>query len=66
MKGDQVSQAGPAFPKPVLAGPDALVVLYMPCDGTQDNLFYNLPQHRSQAARPVVYRILLPTRLVDG
>lgn len=45
MKGDQVGQAEPAFPKPMLAGPDALVVLHMPCDGTQANLFYNLPQH---------------------
>ncbi|KAJ7413251.1 hypothetical protein WISP_91683 [Willisornis vidua] len=27
IKGDQMGQAGPAIPKPVLAGPDALVVL---------------------------------------
>ena len=44
MKGDQVGQAGPAFPKPILAGADALVVLSMVCDCTQDNLFHNLPR----------------------
>jgi len=46
-EGDQVSEAGPAFHKPMLAGPDPLVVLYMPCDGTQDDLLLNLPLHLS-------------------
>lgn len=34
IEGDQVRQAEPAFPKPMLARPDHLVTLYMPCDGT--------------------------------
>ena len=33
IEGNQVSQAGPAFHKPMLAGPDHLLVLYVPCDG---------------------------------
>lgn len=37
---DQVDQAGPASPKPMLAGPDPPVVLYMPHDGTQDDLLH--------------------------
>ncbi|KAK4817510.1 hypothetical protein QYF61_017755 [Mycteria americana] len=45
-KGDQVGQAGPAFHKPVLAGPDHLVVLYVLRDGTQDDLLYNLTRHQ--------------------
>lgn len=36
---DQVGQAGPAFP--MLAGPDALGVLYMLCNGTPDVLLHN-------------------------
>lgn len=34
IKGDQVSQAGPAFHKLMLVGPDSMVVLYVPYDGT--------------------------------
>ncbi|KAJ7399962.1 hypothetical protein BTVI_109728 [Pitangus sulphuratus] len=49
IKRNQVGQAGPAFPKPLLAGPDTLVVLNMPCDGTEDDLFYNLPQHSTDS-----------------
>lgn len=45
IKGDQVSQAGPAFPKPVLAGTDPLVVLYVLCDCTPDLLFLNFVGH---------------------
>ncbi|KAK4824302.1 hypothetical protein QYF61_013047, partial [Mycteria americana] len=30
----------------MLTGPDHLVVLYVPCDGTQDDLLHNLPRHR--------------------
>ncbi|KAK4811174.1 hypothetical protein QYF61_019805 [Mycteria americana] len=30
----------------MLAGPDRLVILYMPCDGTQDDLLHQLPRHR--------------------
>ena len=58
--GDQVCQAGPAFHNPMLAGPDPLVVLHMPHDGTQDDLLHNLPQHRGQADRPGAPRILPP------
>lgn len=39
-EGDQVSQTGPAFHKPMLAGPGSLTVLYMPCDGTQEDLLH--------------------------
>ncbi|KAK4824005.1 hypothetical protein QYF61_009219 [Mycteria americana] len=36
----------------MLTGPDHLVVLYMPCDGTQDDLLHNLPQHRGEVFHP--------------
>ncbi|KAK4807198.1 hypothetical protein QYF61_024318 [Mycteria americana] len=36
IEGDQVSQAGPAFPEPMLAGPDPLVGLHMPVERTQE------------------------------
>lgn len=32
---DQVGKAGPDFPKPLLAGPHHLLVLYMSHDGTE-------------------------------
>lgn len=35
IEGDQVGQEGPAFHKSILAGPDRLVVRYIPRDGTQ-------------------------------
>lgn len=63
--GDQVGQAGPVFHKLVLAGPDPLVVLHMPHDGTQDDLLHNLPQHQGQDDRPVIPWILFPALLVD-
>ncbi|KAK4829388.1 LOW QUALITY PROTEIN: hypothetical protein QYF61_003728 [Mycteria americana] len=47
IEGDQVTQAGPAFHKPMLTGPGHLVVPYMPHDGTQDDLLHNLPWHRA-------------------
>ena len=50
----------------MLIGPDCLVALYMPCDGTQDDPLHNFPWHRGQADRPVVPRILLLALLVDG
>ncbi|KAK4811283.1 hypothetical protein QYF61_023335 [Mycteria americana] len=50
----------------MLAGPDPLVILYMACDSTQDDLLHQLPRHRGQAARPVVPRVLLPALLEDG
>ncbi|KAK4825517.1 hypothetical protein QYF61_000030 [Mycteria americana] len=31
----------------MLAGLDPLVILYMPCDGTQDDLLHQLPRHRA-------------------
>ncbi|KAK4823264.1 hypothetical protein QYF61_000231 [Mycteria americana] len=54
IEGDQVGQAGPAFPEPMLAGPDPLVILYMPCDSTQDDLLHQLPWHRAG------YQLLYP------
>lgn len=42
IKGNQVGQAGPAPPKPLLAGPDPLVVLCVLCAHIQDDLFHNL------------------------
>ncbi|KAK4818321.1 hypothetical protein QYF61_010783, partial [Mycteria americana] len=38
----------------MLAGLDPLVILYMPCDGTQDDLLHQLPWYRGQADRPPV------------
>lgn len=64
IEGDQVDQA--AFQKPMLAGPGRLVVLYMKCDGTQDDLIHNLPQHQGQADRPVLPWILLPPLPLNG
>ena len=54
VEGDQVCQAGPAFPEPMLARPDPPVVLHMPGECTQDELLHNLAWHRGQADRPVV------------
>ena len=48
IEGDQVCQAGPAFHKPVLTGPDRLVALQVPLDDTQDDLLHELPWHRGQ------------------
>ncbi|KAK4825510.1 hypothetical protein QYF61_000023 [Mycteria americana] len=31
----------------MLAGPDPLVILYVPCDSTQDDLLHQLPRHRA-------------------
>ena len=61
-----VSQAGPAFHKPMLTGSDQLVVLCVPCDGTEDDRLHDLPQHHGQADRPVVSQILILALLVDG
>ena len=66
IEGDPVGQAGPAFHDPTLAGPDPLVVLHMPGEGTQDESLHNLARHRGQNDRPVVPRMLLPALLVDG
>jgi len=44
IEGDQ-GQAGPAFHKPMLTGPDRLLALQVPCDDTQDNLLHELPWH---------------------
>lgn len=43
VEGDQIDQAGSAFPNPTLAGPDPLVDQHVPCDDTQDDLFHELP-----------------------
>ena len=42
---NQVGQAGPAFHELMLAGPDSPVLLHMPCDLPQDQLFHNLSWH---------------------
>ncbi|KAK4826465.1 hypothetical protein QYF61_009192, partial [Mycteria americana] len=36
----------------MLAGLDPLVILCMPCDGTQDDLLHQLPQHRGEGFHP--------------
>ena len=51
IEGDETNQGGPAFHKPILAGPDPLVVLRMLCDHTQDGSLHNLSQYQSQADR---------------
>jgi len=50
----------------MLAGPDPLVVLHMPGECTQDESLHNLAQHRGQADKSVVTRILLPALLGNG
>ncbi|KAK4832365.1 hypothetical protein QYF61_021964 [Mycteria americana] len=35
----------------MLAGLDPLVILYMPCDSTQDDLLHQLPRHRDKPHR---------------
>ena len=50
IEGDQASPTGPAYHKPMLAGPHHLAVLYVPRDGTQDDLLHKLP--RGQADGP--------------
>lgn len=54
------------FPKPMLAGPDPLVVLCVLCDHTQDVLFHSLCQYQGQADKHVVLQIFLLTLLVGG
>ncbi|KAK4814695.1 LOW QUALITY PROTEIN: hypothetical protein QYF61_025521 [Mycteria americana] len=49
----------------MLTGPDPLVVLYVPCGGTQDDLLHNLPRHRGQTDGPVIPQILLLALLVE-
>lgn len=66
MEGDRAGQAGPAIQTCKLAEPDPLVVLYVPHDGTQDDLLHGLPWHPGQTDRTVVVQILLPTFLVDS
>ena len=50
----------------MLTGPDCLVVLYVPCDVTQDDLLHDLPWHQCQTERPVVPQILLLALLLGG
>jgi len=45
VEGDEVGQAGPAFHEPTLSEPNFLIVLHIPCDHTQDDLFHNLSWH---------------------
>jgi len=65
-EGDETNQPGPAFHKPILAGPDPLVVLRMLCDHTQDGSHHNLSQYQSQADRPMVPWIHLLNFPADG
>ena len=65
-EGDEAGQARPAFHEPVLAGPDPLDAMHMPCDLTQDDLLHNFSWYRGQADRPVLPKILLMALLVDG
>jgi len=65
-EGDEVGQARPAFHKPVLAGPDPLDAMQVPCDLTQDYLLHNFPRYQGQADRPLVPWILFMALLVDG
>lgn len=43
MEGDQIGQARPAFHEATVAVPNPLVVLHIPCHGTQDDLVCDLP-----------------------
>lgn len=49
----QDSQAAAASHKPMLSGPDHLVILQVPCNGTEDHLPYGIPQHQGHADKPV-------------
>lgn len=52
-KGEQIDQEEPAFPKPIMTVLDPLVALCILHNGTQDDLFHNLPWHQGQADKPV-------------
>lgn len=54
IKGDQVGEAVPVPPKSMLPGPDSLVVLYVLCNDTKDDLLHDPPWHSVWANRPVV------------
>lgn len=45
MKGDQVKEAGPACQKPMLPGPDHLIVLHVLRISAQDDLLHSLHWH---------------------
>lgn len=42
---DQFGQARWTFHKHMLAGPDPLINVYVPCDGTKDDLLHDLSWH---------------------
>lgn len=48
VKGDQAGHAACAYHKPTLAGRDPVVVLYIPRDGTPDDLLHDFSQHWDQ------------------
>ncbi|KAK4827488.1 hypothetical protein QYF61_018788 [Mycteria americana] len=50
----------------MLAGPDPLVILYMPCDSTQDDLLHQLPRHRGRPAPAVPVTRLASSGLQRG
>lgn len=60
IEADQFSQAGPAFHRPMLTGSDLLVVLYMRCDGIQEDLLHDLSWHQGQTDRLLIPQILFP------
>lgn len=63
MNGRSGWSAGPALPKPVLAGSYPLVVLYVPCDHIQHDLFHNPSGHAPFPGVAFVYdRHILQTR----
>lgn len=49
----------------MLAWPELLAVLHMPCDSTHDDLLHDLSQYRGQVDRPIASLTLLLTLLVD-
>jgi len=50
----------------MLTGSDLLIVLYVLCDGTEDEPRHNLAWHQGQTDRPVVLWVLFLAVLVDG
>lgn len=60
IEAELIGQAGPVFYESMQPYPDPLVVLHVPCGGTQGGLF--LPCHTD---RPVIYQTVHPALPVD-
>lgn len=57
IEADLADQAGPVFHESMWPRPDPLVVLHVPCDATEDDLF--LPQNRKKRkAQMRVYNVV--------